>query len=68
MEVLEYIQSIGSVLGLPAALWMAKQYWDLRATIKRVDKMESQNTQLQAELTAIGKDVSFIRGRLEGKL
>lgn len=78
MDVFSMLTQVGSVVGLPAALFLGWMYLSVKDLKKKVDELEAENKRKDGELdsklaalydkiNAISTDVAYIKGALERK-
>lgn len=64
MDALQYIQQIGSVVGVPASVFLAWVWFKVNNNERDIKELKSESALLKQTLSDIKSDVSFIRGRL----
>lgn len=78
MDVFSMLTQVGSVVGLPAALFLGWMYLSVKDLKKKVEELEAENKRKDGELdsklaalydkiNAISTDVAYIKGALERK-
>lgn len=61
------VESIGKVLGYPAVILVMWLYSKVTELQHRVKELERDNDDSKKTLSDIRSDVSFIRGKMEGR-
>lgn len=59
--------TVGGVLGTPAAIFLFWTYSKVKELANKVKFLEQENRKSEQTLSDIRVDVSFIRGKIEGK-
>lgn len=59
--------TVGGVLGTPAAIFLFWTYSKVNDLANKVKFLEQENRKSEKTLSDIRVDVSFIRGKMEGK-
>lgn len=67
MDALTYLQNVGSVLGVPAAVFVAWIWFKVNSNEKDIKELKSESALLKQTLSDIKSDVSFLRGVFQGK-
>ena len=60
--------TVGGVLGTPAAIFLFWTYSKVNDLANKVKILEQENRASKQTLSDIRVDVSFIRGKMEGKM
>ena len=60
--------TVGGVLGTPAAIFLFWTYSKVNDLANKVKFLEQENRKSEQTLADIRVDVSFIRGKMEGKM
>ena len=60
--------TVGGVLGTPAAIFLFWTYSKVNDLANKVKFLEQENRKSEQTLSDIRVDVSFIRGKMEGKM
>lgn len=67
MDAMQYIQEIGSVLGVPATIFLTMLWTKSKKNEDDIKEIKSEQSLLKDTLNGIRTDVSYLRGAFDEK-